>query len=318
MSSDAKNRKRKSRHLFRPFFEVIEFRGAQLAVWIVEHTTPETACRLARFLGSVAYYIMPKRRKTAVENILKAGIVSSPAEARRMARASAQSIALTVVESFVFSRLPDAAERALIDISPVTIDALNESKRGAICVSGHIGNWEIGAQAVSKYKPLTGIARPMNNARVQKLMDEKKMRADFETIDKHSGKPMDMVRALKRDRALAILSDQHASGDSAVIIDFFGRKAATYSTPVVLQQLTKSPILFSYSVREGFMKFRVHFSEPIYYTVTKENKEADIQAATQDLAHRLEDIIRQYPEQYLWAHRRWKYAERCDRGVKGV
>ena len=290
--------------------ESVEYVFARIGVWLVEHTPARIACALAKIIGDIAFFFMPRRRRIAVNNILKAGIADTPRAARRIARASARSIALTVAESFIFPRYKDAESRIEFEISQAARDAIEASKCGFICYSGHFGNWEIGAQALSRFKPVTGIARPMNNERVQALMDRKQMRADFETIDKHSGRPMDMVRALKRNRALAILSDQHARGDSAVVIDVLGRPAKTYPTPAVLQQLTGAPIFFTYSLRTGFMRFRIKFSEPLFYKVSKENKAADILAATQDLSKRLEEIIRQYPEQYLWAHRRWKYAEK--------
>ncbi len=290
--------------------ESVEYFFARIGVWLVEHTPARIACFLAKRVGDIAYFFMPRRRRIAVGNILKAGITDSPRKARRIAHASAQSIALTVAESFIFPRYKNVESRIELEMSKEAKEAIEASKCGFICYSGHFGNWEIGAQALARFRPVTGIARPMNNERVQALMDKKKMRADFETIDKHSGRPMDMVRALKRNRALAILSDQHANGDGAIVIDVFGRPAKTYPTPAVLQQLTGAPIFFSYALRTGFMRFRIHFSEPLFYKVSKENKAADIQAATQDLSKRLEEIIRQYPEQYLWAHRRWKYAEK--------
>ena len=294
--------------------ESVEYFFARIGVWLVEHTPARIACLLAKLVGDLAYLFMTRRRRIAVDNILKAGIADTPRAARRIARASAHSIALTVVESFIFPRLKNADSRVVLEIPKEGLEAIEASKCGFICYSGHFGNWEIGAQALSRFRPVTGIVRPMNNERIQALMDKKKMRADFETIDKHSGRPMDMVRALKRNRALAILSDQHAHGDSAVVIDVFGRPAKTYPTPAVLQQLTGAPIFFSYALRTGFMRFRVHFSAPIFYTISREKKAADIQAATQDLSKRLEEIIRQYPEQYLWAHRRWKYADKLAAG----
>ncbi len=294
--------------------ESVEYGFALFGVWLVDHVPPRMALRLAKFIGSIAYWFMPKRRRIAVDNLLKTGIAKTPREARRLAHASSQSIALTITETFLFPRFPDAV--AELDISDAAKEAIEASKCGCICYSGHLGNWEVGAQAVSRYRPITAIARPMDNARVQALMDKKQMRGDFETIDKHSGRPMDLVRALKRNRALAILSDQHARGDSAVVIDVFGRPAKTFSTPIVLQQLTGAPIFFTYAIRTGFMRFRVHFSDPLYYTVSKQNKAEDIRAATEDLSKRLEGIIRQHPDQYLWAHRRWKYAERLEAEAK--
>lgn len=281
----------------------IEYVFAWIAVGIISHIPPRAACALASALGSLTFYLYPRRRRIAIENVLASGIATTRREASRIARGSFRSFALTIVESFFFGHLEENLE---CDIPKETIRAIEESKCGFICYSGHLGNWEVGAQFLARFRPVTGIARPMNNARVQKLIERKQMRAGFETIDKHSGRPMDIVRALKRNRALAVLSDQHASGDSAVLIDFFGRKAATYTTPVVMQQLTGAPIVFGYAARIGFMRFRVHISEPIFYTIPKEGKAEAIAAATQDLSNRLEAAIHEYPEQYLWAHRRWK------------
>ena len=315
MANDIENGKSSNGWGRKPrMLESVEYLFARIGIWLVEHAPPRFACFLAKLVGDFAFLFMSRRRRVAIDNIMKAGLAGSRREARRIARASARSIALTVAESFIFHRLKDAKERLEFEIPKASQDAIDASKCGFICYSGHFGNWEIGARALSRFRPVTGIARPMNNERVQALMDRKQMRADFETIDKHSGRPMDMVRALKRNRVLAILSDQHAHGDSAVIIDVFGRPAKTYPTPVVLQQLTGAPIFFSYALRTGFMRFHVKFSEPIYYKVSKESKAADIQAATQDLSKKLEEAIRQHPEQYLWAHRRWKYAEKLAAG----
>ena len=292
--------------------EFAEYVFACIGVWLVEHVSPRAACWMAKSFGSLAYLLMRKRRKTAIDNILRAGVAKTPKEARRIARASMQSIALTVVESFIYPRLENQAEHLVMEVPDSVYAAIEASKCGFICFSGHFGNWEVGARVMSNLRPVTGIARPMNNRRVQELMDRKKMRADFETIDKHTERPMDIVRALKRNRALAILADQHARGDTAAVVDFFGRPAKTYTTPVVMQQLTGAPIFFSYAARIGFLRYRIVFSEPLFYKVSRQNKAADIQAATQDLSKRLEDAIRQHPEQYLWAHRRWKYAEKLE------
>lgn len=287
----------------------VEYLLAKAGLWLVAALPPKATCRLAKSLGTAAFLVMRRRRRIAIGNILAAGVAGTSAEARRIALESFQSFALTVSESFLSHRVEEELE---FDISPEAEKAMRDTKCGFICYSGHLGNWEVGAQILTRYRPVTGIARPMKNPRVQRLMDARGMRGDFETIDKHSSRPMDIVRALKRNRALAILSDQHASADNAVVIDFFGRKAATYPTPVVLQRLTGAPIVFAYAARIGFMRFMVHISGPIFYDIPKDGKDDAIVRATQDLSSRLEAAIRQYPGQYLWAHRRWKWAETHD------
>ncbi len=288
----------------------VEYIFAKLSLWMIQVFPPRLACAAARTVGSLAYFILPSRRKVAVGNVLKAGITSSKREARRIARKSFQSIALAVTESLIVPRLYDSGklpEDAIEIVMPEATKAvLSDPNTGAITVSGHFGNWELGAKISSAYKPITAIARKMNNPKVQELIASAKVRDGFDTIDKHESNPMKIVRVLRQHRVLAMLTDQHARGDGVATIDFFGMPAVTYTTPAMLQHLTKVPILFCTVPRTDTLRFRVEYSEPIYFTVNKETLEEDIKRATQDLAKRLEEKIREYPEQYLWAHRRWR------------
>ncbi len=290
-----------------------EYIFARLGLWLIRVLPPGLACAAAEAVGSCAYYILPSRRKTAIDNVLKAGITKDKREARRIARKSFESIALAVTESLIVPKLMDTGklpEGAVEIIMPEETKAvLSDPKSGAITVSGHFGNWELGAKISSDYKPITAIARKMNNPKVQELISSAKVRDGFDTIDKHESNPMKIVRVLRQHRVLAVLTDQHAHGDSVTKIDFFGHPAMTYPTPAMLQYLAKVPILFCTVPRTGTLRFKVEYSKPIYYTFNKETLDDDVRAATQDLANRLEAQIREYPEQYLWAHRRWRKVE---------
>ncbi|MBR0055970.1 MAG: lysophospholipid acyltransferase family protein, partial [Kiritimatiellae bacterium] len=245
----------------------------------------------------------------AVDNILAAGIARGRRDAARMARRSFQSLAQTVAESVtappLLSRHPGRVKIAL-DAPPETLAALHDPARGVILVSAHLGNWELAAKVCSAHKRVTGIARRMDNPLVQRLMERRGVRDGMDTIDKHDAHPMKIVRVLKRHEMLALLVDQHASGDGAVTIDFMGRPARSYTTPAVLQRLTGAPILVGAAIRNGPLDFSLHFSEPIDYALGRGATDADILRATQDIASRLAALIRRWPDQYLWAHRRWK------------
>lgn len=295
--------------------EELEYIGARFSLALVGVLPPKMTLAYARFLARIAFLFMRKRRNTAISNILKAGIAADKKEAKKIARSSFESMAQTVAESFIVPKLladpVKQKEIVQLEVPEETKNILKNTKTGAILVSGHLGNWELGAQTVTQYIPLTGIARAMNNKKIQALMDKYKMRDDFETIDKHDSHPLKVIKVFKRNRALAILTDQHAHGSGAVETTFFNRPVMTYSTPAVLHRLTKAPIFMVFSVRTGFLKFKIVFSKPIDFTfTTKENARAEEHALTQKLSDMLEAEIRKYPEQYLWAHRRWKYAEK--------
>jgi KDO2-lipid IV(A) lauroyltransferase len=293
--------------VFRRIRHACEYGAARLGLALMMRLDPETACRLAGGVAVLGFRLLRRRRRIAVDNLLRSGVARTHREARRMARDSFRHLGCVVVESFFAQRLlvSGAWSTAVVFEMPEATRRLLESPgQGIILVSGHLGNWELGAQVLTRYKALTGVARAMDNPRIQQLLDRHRMRADFETVEKHLARPMDLVRALRRDRILALLTDQHASA-GGVVVDFLGRPAATYPTPAVLHRLTRAPILFGYSIRLSTLRYRFVLSEPLFYDAT-EDRAADILCITQDLAARLEAAVRQHPGQYLWAHRRWK------------
>lgn len=288
-----------------------EYAGAAVALLLARILPFGALCFIARRLASLAFALMRGRRETAIGNILMTGVARDRREAARIARESFASLALTVVESVTVPRMlasPARAARVKIDVDapPETMAAFEKQGCGFMLVSAHLGNWELAAKVCSRWKQVTGIARRMDNPLVQALMERRGVRDGMRTIDKHDAHPMKIVRVLKRGGVLALLMDQHASGDSALTVDFLGIPARTYGTPAALQRLTGAPIVFGAAIRNGPLDFTLHFSEPVHYSFGAGTADDDILAATRDVAARLGDYIRRWPEQYLWAHRRWK------------
>lgn len=289
----------------------LEYIGAAVAFALVGMLPPRALLAIARGIASLGFALMRKRRAIAIGNLLKTGVARDRSEAARIARRSFQSLTQTVVESVTVPQLladPKSAAKVKvgIDAPPETVAVLEDASQGVIIASAHLGNWELAAKLCSRWKKVTGIARRFDNPYVQRLMERRGIRSGMETIDKHDAHPMRIVRVLKRCEILALLVDQHATGDSACMIDFLGLPARSYTTPAVLQRLTGAPVIIGAAVRNGPLDFTVHFSEPLRYGLSKSSGDADIAAATQDIANRLAAHVRHWPEQYLWAHRRWK------------
>lgn len=289
----------------------LEYAGAWLALALVRILPAGAQLALARGLARLAFALMRRRRAIAVENLLTTGVAKDRDEAVDIARRSFESLAETVVESMIvpmaLNGVKSAGEVKIgFDASRETLDLFEKPGRGVMLVSAHLGNWELAAKICARKKPVTGIVRRMDNPLVQRLMERHGVREGMDTIDKHDANPMKIVRALKNGRILALLVDQHASGNTACTIDFLGRPARSYTTPAVLQRLTGAPIVIGAAIRNGPLDFTLHLSEPIFYGLGKESGEAEIEKATQDIADRLCRHIKRWPKQYLWAHRRWK------------
>ena len=279
----------------------------RIAVAFIDALPSETALAWGRKLGRISWTCLLSRRKTAISNILFSGITSDVSEAERIAKASFESFGMLTVESLIASRVitPDnLADHVEMIMPPETEKLLADPKAGGIFVTAHLGNWEVGGHIISLWKKLVAVARSMNNPYAQAFMIRRNPRRNMDIVVKHSPDRMSLLRPLKTGQMLALLSDQHASSHG-IMADFFGHPAKTVTSPARLHLATRCPIVCGFSVRTGPMKFKLVGSEPLFYERTGDS-EADILRITTDLNKRLEAFIREYPEQYLWAHRRWR------------
>jgi KDO2-lipid IV(A) lauroyltransferase len=258
-------------------------------------------------LGSAWFTLHGSRRRLAVANVLASGVAADEKQALAIARSSFQSFALTLVESLKMKELvPSGSWRERVEwVVPLETEALIKAPgKGAIVVTGHIGNWGLAGYIVSLTKPVDGIARPLNNPHTNRLMQERMRFDGLRLIPKHDANPGRLLTVLKRGDVLALLFDQFALHQS-VNVDFFGRPAATYSSPALLHLVGGVPLVFGFCVRTAPLRFKMELSEPLRYPRTGD-RDKDVRNVLVDLSSRMETVVRAYPEQYLWAHRRWR------------
>jgi KDO2-lipid IV(A) lauroyltransferase len=286
---------------------IFEYIGLRLALFLCDHLPFRATSSFFSGLAGLWFVISFNRRRIAVDNILQSGITSDPHEASRIARDSFKHFAILVLESLKSDTElsgDDWKDKVEIDIAPETMKMLNDPNGGMIIVSGHIGNWEIAAQLLSRMKPVVAITRDLNNPYVNKVMKARKSRNDVTLTPKHDANSVRFLSAIKQSKVLALLTDQHAI-NGGTMINFLGRPASTHTSPALLHLVTKAPLCFGYCIRKGPMDYKLVAHEPIRVTPTGDRKK-DVQTILENINTELETIIRQYPEQYLWAHRRWK------------
>ena len=275
---------------------------------VIDHLPPTAAASLARGFGSLAYAADTARRNTACENIRRSGITTDEADVRRIAKASFQHFAGVIVDSLKSDQLLELDQwRDLVkmDIAPECMRVLEAPEQGLILASGHLGNWEIAAQFLSTIKPVVGITRRMNNPYTDRLMQQRKPRQRFRMTPKHDVDMTRFLSAIKAGEVLALLVDQYAPAKRGMVIDFFGTPASTHTSPALLHLITRAPLCFGYCVKTGPGRFLFKAPPPIE-TQRTGNRQTDVKAVLDRLTRELEAAIRLYPEQYLWAHRRWR------------
>ncbi len=286
----------------------LESVGLRLALCLVDGLPLALTTALARGVADIAFWCLGGRRRIACENVLRARVTDRPATARRIARHSFRHFAVLVVEALRIDRVFTAAnwrDFVELDLAPETQALLRQPDQGLLLASGHLGNWEVAAQLISYLKPVVGVTRPLNNPYADSLMQKRKPRNRFRITPKHGTDIRRLLDALKQGEILAILFDQHARDSRSLMLPFFGIPASTYTSLAMLHFVTRAPLCFGYAVRTGPLRYRLVADPPLLYKPTG-NRDADTRAVMSQLNTRLEAAIRAHPEQYLWAHRRWR------------
>lgn len=264
---------------------------------------------LAKALARPAYYAVPRIRRVGLENLDRAyGDSLSRREKVRILKKSVENAALVAVE---FSHIPVlAASRFEGHVAIKGMEHVDLS-RGALCIAGHLGNWEWMAPAMAScgYKA-AAIFRPFDHPRVNAVIDGIRRAGKMETIPKaDAGRKV--ISLLKDGWLVGVMIDQ-SMRENAVPARFFGSECWSTIAPAILAARTRCPVHPVTMIRDkqGHYTFRFY---PALDLVRTGKPLEDMVENTQRCQIALEELVREHPEQWLWFHRRWKRRERLEK-----
>jgi KDO2-lipid IV(A) lauroyltransferase len=180
-----------------------------------------------------------------------------------------------------------------------------EEGRGAIIVSAHLGNWEMGsASGAARGLPIDAVMHRQRNRRFDEELRRTRGRLGMGIILRDVA-PRAVLRSLRANRVVALVADQNVA-QSGIFVDFFGVPASTARGPAVFALRTGAPIWYAWALRvdEGDVRYRIVLRK--LEVEIGDGGEEDVRRITQALNDALEAGIREHPEQYFWHHRRWK------------
>lgn len=263
------------------------------------------ALKAGEVLGLLFYYLFPSRRRITLDNLKAANLWTSP-EVRRIGASMARNMGQNAVE---FLRLPsltkDNMDKHIQWSGLEHLDNALKLNKGVFILTAHLGNWDLVASAyslkgyqvnlITKHLKIEFLNRFWMAARDQKNI----------TQIYREGAVKEIITALKRNELMGFILDQHTHKSDGVLVDFFGRPAWTTPGLAVLAQRLGAPVVPSFIIRQTDGTHRV-FIEPAIPFVEKESQSETIRYNTQVYTNCLERYIRQYPNQWIWMHRRWK------------
>ena len=220
--------------------------------YIVDLLPLSYAIRLLTSIADGWYVLDARRKKVALNNILQSGICTDHKSAASITRSSYQHFGQVIVESLKSSSILDRPDwEKYVDYRiPAELDAmLRDPEQSIILATGHIGNWELAAQLLSRTKPVAGVTRRANNPLVNKWMQKRKPRHNFYLVPKRDRDDIGrFLQILKKGEILALMIDQYG-GRQGMQVEFLGRKASTHTAIALLHLITGTPLCFGYCLR---------------------------------------------------------------------
>ncbi len=297
------------------FIDNIQYFFFRLVTGIIRSCSLKTAYRLSEIVGFLFYLVDFKHRNRTIRHILHSGICTDMKSAKRLARKNLTHLVKVFVEITKFDQIVNEenyAEHVRPAKDPISQKLLShEGAIQTIVATAHLGNWELAGSAFAFLSgiPMTSIMRPLGNPKIGEYFYRHRCSSNHKTVSREKGvRPL--LVALKAGETVTIVSDQHANHREGVEVEFFGHPARAHATPALLHLKTGIPIITPYIVRvdEDF-HFELHCNEPFYYEQTEDHL-ADVHAICQHFTTEIEKAVRAYPDQWLWAHRRWLDIER--------
>jgi KDO2-lipid IV(A) lauroyltransferase len=147
--------------------------------------------------------------------------------------------------------------------------------------------------------PMNIVVRALDNSRIDAMVERRRALSGNRVIEKKDA-ARGILRALAAKEAVGILTDQNTTLDQGVFVDFFGVKACAGSAFAKIAHHSGAAVVPGFALwSEQERRYILRFYPAVEMS-------GDVVADTQRIHSQLESVIRQYPDQWLWIHRRWK------------
>jgi len=285
----------------------IEYLATVAGISVACSLSARMADRLASALGSAAFRLVKSRRRVAEDNLRQAlGDGLTSADMNRIVQGAFVSLSRTLIETVRFSRLkPEGARRIVVGPGQEYLRQAHEHGKGGLILTAHFGNWELlGGWISAVGYPIDHLVGIQHNPKVHELFNDCRRAMGAGIIEVSRSTLRDVFTALKANRFIGYAADQHAPAQN-LVMDFFGRKAAVATGPARFAVKTGCVILPMMLRRERYDRHVLIAREPIF-PPNSGNEEEDVLTIIKTYLKFWENVIREYPEQWLWTHRRWK------------
>jgi len=260
---------------------------------------------MAVLLADLVFFSSATDRNAVIENMK---VVLGPSADDKLLRSTAREVfrnfAKYLVDFFRFGTLgADFAEKMVEVDDASNIDKARKSGKGAILLSAHIGNWELGGAVIAMIGyPISGVVLPHSNKRINDIFTRQRLIGNMRPIEMGSALK-GCYKVLKANEVLALLGDRDFT-KSGIPVNFFGRKTTMPKGPASFCYRMGSPIVPTALIRMKDDRFRFIIEEPIYCPEGLDEETA-IEHLTAKCSAVIEKWVRRYPSQWFNFRKMW-------------
>ena len=261
---------------------------------------------LAIFLGKVWFSLDKKHQSITIDNLSRAyGGKLSPGQCRQLAETVFANTVQMIFEYAWFYASQERERSSCFKVRGMAhLRKAHAKGKGVLILTGHMGNWELLLALVplSGY-PASVVYRPIKSEPIDRVVRENRNSIGVSLHPLHNA--FEGVRkGLEKGELIGLLMDQNTGHHRGVFVEFFNRKACANPGLAKLALDTGAPVLPVFIFREN-NRFIIEV-QPELKVIRTGDREKDIVENTQLHNATIEKVVRRYPEQWFWLHKRWK------------
>ncbi len=289
-------------------------------VWLFVHGVRLLPRRVGRAIGAaigaIAFHALGRLRRVGIRNLKLAFPEMTAADREATLRSEYRNLGFLLAE---FSKMPDyTAETASRFIRYEGLEnylAARERGKGVLVLTGHLGAWELSSFYHSLMgMPMGMVIRRLDNPLVDAFVNRIRCLHGNRVIHKDDF-ARGLIASMRAGETVGILMDTNMTPPQGVFVPFFGVLACTASGMARIAAKTGAAVVPGFLLwEESEQKYVLHFGEELEVIRTGDS-EQDALANTASFTAAMEGYIRQYPEQWLWLHRRWKTRPPGEEGI---
>lgn len=290
---------------------LIEYAAARGALTALGLMHRRSAIRLSILLMRALPFILKNLRRTGMRNLEIAFPEKTDGDREQLLRGTFENLGRVLGELSQFHKFTREKLSELIDFeldaeSEALYELNRSTGRGVLITTGHLGNWEmlvLGFAAL--YEPISYLARPLDNPKIDEMLNTLRTRFGNNPINK-TNSAMQAIRILREGGILGILADVNAHPREGVFVPFFGTPACTASGAAMLAIRSKALIYPTVCVWNRAAKRYEFVHGSVIEPAQTGDLKQDIIKTTALYTAEIEKLVRRYPDQWMWIHKRWK------------